>query len=61
MQRSADNVSWSGLSLYDGKNERLMFGVPLIPRAVAVSLAFTIWVPIRGMTPAWSLWRARSM
>ena len=28
MQRSADNVSWSGLSLYDGKNERLMFGVP---------------------------------
>lgn len=28
MQRSADNVSWSGLSLYDGNNERLMFGVP---------------------------------
>ncbi|MBK8090413.1 MAG: PQQ-dependent sugar dehydrogenase [Verrucomicrobiaceae bacterium] len=28
MQRSADNVSWSGLSLYEGNNERLMFGVP---------------------------------
>lgn len=28
MQRSADNVSWSGLSLFDGNNERLMFGVP---------------------------------
>lgn len=28
MQRSADNVSWSGLSLYEGTNERLMFGVP---------------------------------
>ena len=28
MQRSADNVTWSGLSLYDGGTELLMFGVP---------------------------------
>jgi hypothetical protein len=28
MQRSATSVSWSGLSLYEGNNERLMFGVP---------------------------------
>lgn len=28
MQRSASTVEWSGLSIYDGNAERLMFGVP---------------------------------
>lgn len=28
MQRSAAGVEWSGVSLYEGSNERLMFGVP---------------------------------
>jgi glucose/arabinose dehydrogenase/mono/diheme cytochrome c family protein len=42
MQRSADNVSWSGLSLYDGNNERLMFGVPFAQNPANNSREFGI-------------------
>ena len=57
MQRSAASVEWSGLSLYEGNSERLMFGVPFAMnpssnrRELAIHNLFTNQWSYSGLEP----------